>query len=105
MLKLVCLKKLKEDYPDIKLRMELPGGLDTNRVTLPVLLSSPPPPQSPPAEQQQKSDGKQKNKTGGLFGLFKATPVSPETQPQNNATGSTASNISFIIVYYFFHIK
>ena len=94
MLKLVCLKQLKDDYPDIKLRMELPGGLDTNRVTLPVLLSSPP----PPAEQQQKSDGKQKNKTGGLFGLFKATPVSPETQPQNNATGSTASNISFIIV-------
>ena len=31
MLKLVTLKTLKEDYPDIKLRMELPGGMDVNR--------------------------------------------------------------------------
>ena len=41
MLKLVCFKKLKEDYPDIKLKMELPGGLDINRVTLPIILNCP----------------------------------------------------------------
>ena len=41
MLKLVTLKKLKEDFPDLNIRMELPGGLDVNRVTTPVLLNAP----------------------------------------------------------------
>ena len=40
MLKLVNLKKLKEDYPEVSTRMVLPEGLDVNRVTLPVILTS-----------------------------------------------------------------
>ena len=87
MLKLVTLKKLKEDYPDIKIRMELPGGLDVNRVTLPIILNAPKtdsniPPQTPATTKQTKS------KVGGILGLFKSTSNSPEVQRPNNLKGN-----------------
>ena len=85
MLKLVTLKKLKEDYPDIKIRMELPGGLDVNRVTLPIILNAPNtdsnPSQTPAISKQTKS------KVGGILGLFKSTSNSPEVQRPNNLKG------------------
>ena len=87
MLKLVNLKKLKEDFPDVKARMVLPGGLDVNRVTLPVILSS-----NQGQEQQSTAvltpEKTKKNKTGGLFGMFKSSNSSSEQQQEpNNATG------------------
>ena len=85
MLKLVTLKKLKEDYPDIKIRMELPGGLDVNRVTLPIIFNAPNtdsnPSQTPAISKQTKS------KVGGILGLFKSTSNSPEVQCPNNLQG------------------
>ena len=85
MLKLVTLKKLKEDYPDIKIRMELPGGLDVNRVTLPIILNAP---NTDSNQSQTPATTKQtKNKVGGILGLFKSTSNSPEVQRPNNLKG------------------
>ena len=88
MLKLVTLKKLKEEFPDLKVRMELPGGLDVNRVTTPVLLNAPSSsePASPSSPTSPASPTKTKTKTGGIFGLFKSSSPDPP-QPQNNLTG------------------
>ena len=88
MLKLVTLKKMKEDYPDIKMRMELPGGLDVNRVTLPIILNAPKtetntPTQTPAISKQTKS------KVSGILGLFKSTSNSPEVQRPNNLEGNS----------------
>ena len=91
MLKLVTIKKLKEDYPDIKIRMELPGGLDINRVTLPVILNTPAPALTDQKLTPTPPTKKQNNKTsgGGFLGLFKSSPMSTESkpQPQNNLQG------------------
>ena len=90
MMKLVNLKKLKEDYPDVKARMVLPGGLDVNRVTLPVILTS-----NQGHDQQSTAvltpEKTKKNKTAGLFGMFKSFNSSSEQQQEpNNATGTSA---------------
>ena len=83
MLKLVNLKKLKEDYPEVSTRMVLPEGLDVNRVTLPVILTS-------NAAQDQKStataitlEKTKKNKTGGFLGLYKSSNSSQKEQEPN----------------------
>ena len=94
MLKLITLKKLKEDYPEVKARMVLPGGLDVNRVTLPVILSF-----NQGQDHQNTSlvapEKTKKNKTAGFLGLFKS---SPEQQEPNNATGICFTNISKICI-------
>ena len=94
MLKLITLKKLKEDYPEVKARMVLPGGLDVNRVTLPVILSF-----NQGQDHQNTSlvapEKTKKNKTAGFLGLFKS---SPEQQEPNNATGICFKNISKICI-------
>ena len=84
MLKLVTLKKLKEDYPDVKARMELPGGLDVNRVTLPVILSSNQV-QDQHSPAQAVPEKTKKNKSSGFLGLFKSSAATPEQQEPNNA--------------------
>ena len=87
MLKLVTLKKLKEEFPDLNIRMELPGGLDVNRVTTPVLLNAPSEPASPsPTTTSPAPPNKTKTKTGGILGLFKSSSPDPP-QPQNNLAG------------------
>ena len=95
MLKLVTLKKLKEDFPDLNIRMELPGGLDVNRVTTPVLLNAPSTsetssPSSPSSSSRPAPPNKTKTKTAGILGLFKSSSPDPP-QPQNNLTGQTKS--------------
>ena len=92
MLKLITLKKLKEDYPEVKARMVLPGGLDVNRVTLPVILSFSQDHQNTSLVAPEKT---KKNKTAGFLGLFKS---SPEQQEPNNATGIYFTNISKICI-------
>ena len=92
MLKLVCFKKLKEDYPDIKLRMELPGGLDINRVTLPIILNCPTP--SDPSSSQIESEAKQKPKSGGILSFFKTPSVSPSSEPQQQNNNSLKNNVN-----------
>ena len=95
MLKLVTLRKLKEEYKDLNIRMELPGGLDVNRVTLPVILNSPPssePPVLPSSTPAQAN--KTKAKSGGILGLFKSS--SPEPQPQNNLTASPSVKLKAV---------
>ena len=88
MLKLVTLKKLKEEFPDLNIKMELPGGLDVNRVTTPVLLTAPS--SSDPAPTSPAPPNKTKSKTGGILGLFKSSSPTPDPpQPQNNLTGKT----------------
>ena len=84
MLKLVTLKKLKEDYPDINIRMVLPGGLDVNRVSLPIILSSS---QSPDQNMSPTiaPDKTKKSKTTGFLGLFKSSSLEP--QEPNNIKG------------------
>ena len=86
MLKLITLKKLKEDYPDVKARMVLPGGLDVNRVTLPVILNI-----NQGQDTQSTSlvtpEKTKKNKTAGFLGLFKSSNSSSEQQEPNNAAG------------------
>lgn len=96
MLKLVNLKKLKEDYPDVKARMVLPGGLDVNRVTLPVILSS-----NHCQDQQTTAvltpEKTKKSITAGLFGMFKSSNSSSEHQQEpNNATGKSAFEIGIM---------
>ena len=86
MLKLVTLKKLKEEFPDLNIRTELPGGLDVNRVTTPVLLNAPSEPVSPSTTTSPAPPSKTKTKTGGILGLFKSSSPDPP-QPQNNLTG------------------
>ena len=92
MLKLVCFKKLKEDYPDIKLKMELPGGLDINRVTLPIILNCPQLPDQSQTQIQIETDTKQKPKSGGILSFFKSSPVPPELQQPNNLTDKSKEN-------------
>ena len=101
MLKLVNLKKLKEDYPEVSTRMVLPEGLDVNRVTLPVILTS-------NAAQDQKStattaltlEKTKKNKTGGFLGLYKSSNSSQKEQEPNpskepnNATSAIIPSVS-----------
>ena len=102
MLKLVTLKKLKEDFPDLNIRMELPGGLDVNRVTTPVLLNAPSSPESVSASSPSSPGppGKTKTKTGGILGLFKSSSPDPP-QPQNNLKGQTilSYNLSLFDIY------
>ena len=97
MLKLVNLKKLKEDYPDVKARMVLPGGLDVNRVTLPVILSS-----NHCQDQQTTVPTPEKTKksiTAGLFGMFKSSNSSSEQQQEpNNATGKYAFETGIMVI-------
>ena len=96
MLKLVTLKKLKAEFQDLNIRMELPGGLDVNRVTTPVLLNapsssetaSPSSPSSPSSSSRPAPPNKTKTKTAGILGLFKSSSPDPP-QPQNNLTGQT----------------
>ena len=95
MLKLVTLRKLKEEYKDLNIRMELPGGLDVNRVTTPVLLNAPSSsetasPSSPSSSSRPAPPNKTKTKTAGILGLFKSSSPDPP-QPQNNLTGQTKS--------------
>ena len=90
MLKLVTLKKLKEEFPDLNIRMELPGGLDVNRVTTPVLLNAPS--SSDPASTSPAPSTKTKTKTGGILGLFKSSSPDPP-QPQNNLTASPSTKV------------
>ena len=89
MLKLVTLKKLKEEFPDLNIKMELPGGLDVNRVTTPVLLNAPSSSNpASPAPTSPAPPNKTKTKTGGILGLFKSSSPTPDPpQPQNNLTG------------------
>lgn len=92
MLKLVNLKKLKEDYPEVSTRMVLPEGLDVNRVTLPVILTS-------NAAQDQQStvlslEKTKKNKTGGFLGLYKSSNSSQKEQEPNNATSAIIPSVS-----------
>ena len=91
MLKLVTLRKLKEEYKDLNIRMELPGGLDVNRVTLPVVLNSPSSPEPVLPNSAQVPGKKTRSKAGGILGLFKSS--SPEPQPQNNLTASPAVKV------------
>ena len=105
MLKLVTLKKLKEDFPDLNIRMELPGGLDVNRVTTPVLLNAPTSsePASPSSPTSHAPANKTKTKTGGILGLFKSSSPDPP-QPQNNLAGQTTFNTELSLFVYNFSL-
>jgi len=74
MLKLTALLKLKEEYNEIGLRIELPGGRDVSRVTLPnVCTSGTVDTQAPPQPPK-----KMKTKNNGFLGLFKNKEMSPQ---------------------------
>ena len=88
MLKLVCMKKLREDHPDIRVKMELPGGLDINRVTLPIILNTSSDVTNNNAAVHNKTtlqtSEKSKSKSNGILGFFKTSSSSPEPQVPNN---------------------
>lgn len=87
MLKLTALLKLKEEYKDISVRIELPGGRDVSRVTLPNTITSGTADSQGPPQAPKKS----KSRNNGFLGMFKNKDVDP--QPPNNLNISTNKNV------------
>ena len=87
MLKLTAILKLKEEFKDLNLRIELPGRLDVSRVALPVIIGSGNIDTKSPPQPPRKG----KSKNTGFLGMFKSKDSSP--QPPNNLNISTSKNV------------